>query len=286
MVYLRQPAGYKGFCFYRIFIGATAVFDETFFPRCPDGKQRHFTELGDTPPTENRYPDDPIDQSGDNNFGDHPPFPTENDDNPPSSPPSEPEVPVVPDRDTEHPSHTQGNPPVPPPQWRNEDTQRHSTRQQMVCSHPESIYSNRTPVNLQREDLCRRAGNQLGSSRAPPKQPTQNPIPGSSHAPPPLHQTTTDADDDTGEDPVNTSGQVHLNHLVQEGGIAFIAFLLNKAVPLAADQPVFYKDIARLPSQLREQWKKACQEELEALCKHKVFELADLPPGHKAIKNC
>jgi len=85
---------------------------------------------------------------------------------------------------------------------------------------------------------------------------------------------------------VNTSGQVHLNRLVREGGVAFIAFLLNKVVPLAADQPVFYKDIARLPSQLREQWKKACQEELEALCKRKVFELADLPPGHKAINNC
>jgi len=52
------------------------------------------------------------------------------------------------------------------------------------------------------------------------------------------------------------------------------------------DQPVFYKDIARLPSQLREQWKKACQEELEALRKCKVFELADLPPSHKAIRNC
>jgi len=48
------------------------------------------------PPTENRYPDDPIDQS-DDNFGNQLPFPTENDDHPPSSPPSEPEVPDVPD---------------------------------------------------------------------------------------------------------------------------------------------------------------------------------------------
>ena len=56
-------------------------------------------------------------------------------------------------------------------------------------------------------------------------------------------------------------------------------------VPIASDQPVFYKDIAKLPSQLWEQWKKACQKELEALCKCKVFELADLPKGHKAIKN-
>jgi len=156
----------------------------------------------------------------------------------------------------------------------------------MVRSHSDSVYGDRTPVDLQRDDLCRRAGNQLGSSCAPPKQLTQNPIPRSSHAPPPPHQTTTDTDDNTGEDPVNTSGQVRLNRLVWEGGVEFIAFLLNKAVPLAADQPVFYKDIARLPSQLREQWKKACQEKLEALRKRKVFELANLPPGRKAIKNC
>ena len=85
---------------------------------------------------------------------------------------------------------------------------------------------------------------------------------------------------------MNTLSQVRLNRLVQEGGVEFIAFLLNKAVPMASDQPVFYKDIARLPSQLREQWKKACQEELEALHKCKVFELANLPKGRKAIKNC
>jgi len=66
MVYLGQPASYKGFCFYCIttgciFIGATTIFDEPFFPCCSDGKQWHFTELGDMPLTENRYPDNPID---------------------------------------------------------------------------------------------------------------------------------------------------------------------------------------------------------------------------------
>jgi len=84
---------------------------------------------------------------------------------------------------------------------------------------------------------------------------------------------------------VNTLGQVRLNCLVQEEGVEFIAFLLNKAVPMASDQPVFYKDITRLLSQLWKQWKKACQEELEALHKRKVFELANLPKGCKAIKN-
>jgi len=53
-------------------------------------------ELGDEPPTENRYPDNPIDQSNDN-FGDQLLFPMENDNHPPSFSPSEPEVPDVSD---------------------------------------------------------------------------------------------------------------------------------------------------------------------------------------------
>ena len=73
---------------------------------------------------------------------------------------------------------------------------------------------------------------------------------------------------------------------IWEGGVEFLAFLLNKVVPLVKDQPVIYRDIAKLLADLREQWRLACQEELEALCKHKVYELANLPPGHKAVKNC
>ena len=117
MVYLGQPASYKGFCFYRltnghIFIGVTAMFDETLFPRCPDGKQQTFTEIGDQPPLKNRYPEDPSDSS-DDNFGDHLPFPPENDgDAPPSSPPSKNNNPQNPE---DHPLHTQESMQL--PQW-------------------------------------------------------------------------------------------------------------------------------------------------------------------------
>ena len=62
----------------------------------------------------------------------------------------------------------------------------------MVKSHPDSIYGDRMPVNLQRD------------------------------TPPPPHQTTTDTDDNTGEDPVDTLGQVHLNHLVREEEVEFL----------------------------------------------------------------
>ena len=78
----------------------------------------------------------------------------------------------------------------------------------------------------------------------------------------------------------------YITKLIWEGGVEFLAFLLSKAVSLVKDQPVTYREIAKLPADLREQWRLACQEELEALHKHKVYELADLPPGHKAVKNC
>ena len=65
----------------------------------------------------------------------------------------------------------------------------------------------------------------------------------------------------------------YITKLIREGEVEFLAFLLSKAVPLAKDQPVTYRDIAKLLADLREQWRLACQEELEALHKHKVLGL-------------
>jgi Reverse transcriptase (RNA-dependent DNA polymerase) len=38
-----------------------------------------------------------------------------------------------------------------------------------------------------------------------------------------------------------------------------------------------------LPKATQEEWKIACKEELEALCRHNVFKLTDLSKGHKII---
>ena len=69
-------------------------------------------KIGDQPLPENRYPEDPSDPS-DDNFGDHPLFPPENDgDAPPSSPPSKNNNLQEP---MDHPLHTQGS--MQSPQW-------------------------------------------------------------------------------------------------------------------------------------------------------------------------
>ena len=76
-----------------------------------------------------------------------------------------------------------------------------------------------------------------------------------------------------------------------EGG-ALWEYLLSKAIP---DDELPYpmnvqdwthKDIGKLSAKDQRAWCKAQFEELEALKKHNVYELADLPPGRKAIKNC
>ena len=90
------------------------------------------------------------------------------------------------------------------------------------------------------------------------------------------------------------TGQKTLAQLCQEGGVPLINFLLVHAMPsheqstLPSTQSVRdwqIQDILQLPTREREEWKKACLEELESLRARKVFEFTDLPKGRKVIKN-
>jgi len=70
-------------------------------------------------------------------------------------------------------------------------------------------------------------------------------------------------------------------------------YLLSKAIPHHDELPDLMnvrdwtaKDISKLSAEDQQAWHKAQFEELEALKKCNVYELTDLPPGHKAIKNC
>ena len=47
-----------------------------------------------------------------------------------------------------------------------------------------------------------------------------------------------------------------------------------------------YQDIANLPKAELEEWRTACDQELEALHRHQVYDLVEHPRGHKVIKNC
>ena len=81
--------------------------------------------------------------------------------------------------------------------------------------------------------------------------------------------------------------------IVWEGGTWLNNFLLSAAVSPTAtsgNTPNIcdvlewqYKDLMCLPQAARKEWKAAMQEELEALWKHEVFELTDLPKDCKTI---
>ena len=49
---------------------------------------------------------------------------------------------------------------------------------------------------------------------------------------------------------------------------------------------LLHAEILGFPKETQEEWKAACHEELEALCRQNVLEVTDLPKGHKIIKNC
>ena len=70
--------------------------------------------------------------------------------------------------------------------------------------------------------------------------------------------------------------------MCEEGGANLVRFLMGKA--LTTHDPQYenvrdwsYRDIARLLQAEQKHWRLACQEELDMLKKHKVFELVDRP---------
>jgi hypothetical protein len=83
-----------------------------------------------------------------------------------------------------------------------------------------------------------------------------------------------------------------LLYLAREGGVDFLNQLLAKAVPPDSEtldtanvQEWTFRDIIKMPKDTQKEWKQACREELDSLCRCKVFELVDPPKGRKVIKN-
>ena len=78
-----------------------------------------------------------------------------------------------------------------------------------------------------------------------------------------------------------------LRRLVREGGMDLIHYCLSKAsVDSPSPTPVQFRDLAKLPASERDQWLKACLEELDALRKRNVYELVDRPTkGTNVVRN-
>jgi len=273
MMFMRSPNNV-------IFRAQKALFDEELFPRCQKKNQIPQSSRY-SPPKE--YPTFDIGRGRDQSNEDfpYPPFPKEMSDKrspvPAQSLPSPmpgPSSPRTPRRQDSTDDETRGGYQTPPEQM------------QPPVAHPPP------------------APRKLGRTRKPAEKPGN------------IYKPGTIADKDHRRAlPVNSHGVASIseradpsnscsNQLIEsvlfsetERGVAqnLLATLLSKRV----DEVIFAtdhgltkdvrdwtpRDLLQLPANQQSEWKQAIKDELEVLVKRKVYELADLPPGRKAIKN-
>ena len=131
----------------------------------------------------------------------------------------------------------------------------------------ECLWEDRHPVEQHREVQWLRqwkdtVGGELGCSQPPSSVSCQRQVPGPSTGPPLCDNSplTPLGSDDEVEDLIVTQ-------LAQEGGVAFVNYLLAKAIPFdshivqtASIREWMYKDILHLPEVQHKEWKAACCE--------------------------
>ena len=86
----------------------------------------------------------------------------------------------------------------------------------------------------------------------------------------------------------SSSGDEKVARLSQEGGVAFFDFLISKAIVTPEEKGPkewTYRDIMGLPAGQLEEWRAACQREIETLLKRNVFDMVERPSGRRVIKN-
>jgi len=80
-----------------------------------------------------------------------------------------------------------------------------------------------------------------------------------------------------------------VSRLSREGGVNFLSFLVSKAVLICEEKEPkewTYKDMIGLPAGQLEEWRAACQREIETLTKRHIFDMVVRPNGCRIIKNC
>ena len=94
------------------------------------------------------------------------------------------------------------------------------------------------------------------------------------------------------EEDAAEQAELLLAQLCREGGVSLVELLLSKVLSTtdnglpdgSSPREWTFHDILKLPKKELEKWMAACRNELEVLCKRKVYELVDHPKGHKVTK--
>ena len=279
-----------------VHMSPNAVFNETFFPKCPNGiRSRIPDQNNDEPPVPNIQVDVPNVLPG--GAPQPPRQPPRNHPSPPSSSsdsdledmyqdqdikqesrtpslPHTPDPPSLPSKGPSSSSDTTSSEDDEPQDWRTPAPDLPQTPPRHRAPSPPH-----TPEPPARFRPCReivpprRPGNVYGKRRNPVDiLRNQQRVPSPTFTP-----TNLAPPQDSSEE------EAELSKLVREGGVGLVNFLVNQKA--SGIIPVQYKDVLKLLPDERKSWLDSMLEELKALKDRNVYELVDLPKGRKAIKN-
>jgi len=87
---------------------------------------------------------------------------------------------------------------------------------------------------------------------------------------------------------IQCSHKAHAIKASRTSRVQHLSFLVSKAVPIREEKEPkewTYKDMIGLPAGQLEEWRAACQREIETLTKCHVFDMVVRPKGCRVIKN-
>jgi hypothetical protein len=186
--------------------------------------------------------------------------------------------------------------------------QQKSGQEWKVPAKPGNVYGNKHPVEIEQStrhmkdwkkvvgdfSVAPRCGRSSGAIMVP--GPSSQPLPERESSAEEEMEEASESEDEV-EQSIEPSGfttpeedtDVLLARLCWEGGVELQNLLISKAVSPTANGKTpkewKYRDIATLPQAELEEWRTACNKELEALRKRKVYNLVERPRGRKVIKN-
>jgi len=159
-----------------------------------------------------------------------------------------------------------------------------------------NVYGKKHPVEVEKDILRQKDWKKVVGEES--SRPRRQNIPGGVPVPDSVPYYSSDeegGDDDESDD---SEGETHkspseeeeavVSRLSREGGVSFLSFLVSKAVPIHEEKEPkewTYKDMIGLPAGQLEEWRAACQREIEILTKRHVFDMVVRPRGCRVIKN-
>jgi len=172
-----------------------------------------------------------------------------------------------------------------------------STRVKKVPEHytDSNVYGEKHPVQVEKDIKRQRDWRKVVGEES--SRPRRQAIPGGVPVPDSVPYYSSEEEDsgsssagevDDALGSPSSSNDEKVARLSREGGVAFYDFLISKAIVTPKEKGPkewTYRDVMGLPAGQLEEWRAACQREIETLLKRNVFDIVERPSGRRIIKN-